>query len=174
MLDLSALDLAVSQLVEHAGGLDMLIANAGVFGPRVSFKDSDPTDWEEALLVNTLGLSRSCRACIPALASSGKGQVLVIGSAIGHGHSVNCSAYALSKAMAWSLVKCLSLELAPFGIAVNELIPGPVNTSMNPGGMSSPACREPDNPAFLELVTYLWSLKKQCPSGQSFSLRAAP
>ena len=174
MLDALVLEEACRQLQEQAGGLDLLIANAGVYGPHCPFQDADPAAWEEAFLVNTLGLSRSCRACVPALAASGRGQILVVGSAIGHTHGQHCSAYATSKAMSWSLVKCLSTDLAPLGIAVNELIPGPVNTAMNPGASTQPACREPDDPAFLELLNFLWNLPGKTPSGQSFSLRTVP
>jgi len=174
MLDALVLEQACRQLQEQAEGLDLLIANAGVYGPHAPFQDADPAGWEEALLVNTLGLSRSCRACIPALAASGRGQILVVGSAIGHTVGQHCSAYAISKAMAWSLVKCLSADLAPLAIAVNELIPGPVNTAMNPGAASQPACREPDDPAFVQLLSFLWQLPGKAPSGQSFSLRTVP
>ena len=174
MLDVLVLKQATDQLQQQAGGLDLLIANAGVYGPYAAFQDANAEDWEEALLITTLGLSRSCRACIPALAASKRGQILVVGSAIGHTHGQHCSAYATSKAMAWSLVKCLSHDLSALDIAVNELIPGPVNTAMNPGASSQPACREADDPAFLNLLTYLWQLPGKLPSGQSCSLRTVP
>lgn len=165
------LERAVSRMEQKFGGLDMLIANAGVHGPRQEFCDSPVEEWEEALLCNVLGLSRSCRACIPALRDSGRGQILVIGSAIGHGQAASCSAYALSKAMAWSLVRCLSLELEPHRIAINELIPGPVHTAMNPGSGALPFCRWPDDSAFVGLIRYLCLDVGRAPSGQSFSLR---
>lgn len=174
ILDLAALDQAMAQLQHRAGGCDVLLANAGVYGPRVPFHQANPADWEDALLTNVLGLSRSCRACIPALAASGRGQILMIGSAIGHQHASNSSAYAASKAMGWSLVKCLSVELEPLSIAVNELIPGPVATAMNPMAAQLPFCREPADQAFSRLITYLCSGCGRPPSGQSFSLRPTP
>ena len=174
MLDAFVLEQASQKLQQEADGLDLLVANAGVYGPHAAFQNANQSEWEEGVLVNVLGLSRSCRACIPALAASGRGQILVVGSAIGHTHGQHCSAYASSKAFSWSLVKCLSQDLAPLGIAVNELIPGPVNTAMNPGGASQPACREPDHPAFINLIKYLWQLPGKTPSGQSFSLRTMP
>lgn len=174
ILDQQALSHAVVRMDKHFGGLDVLIANAAVHGPRMEFQAAGREDWEEALLSNILGLSRSCRVCIPALRDSGRGQILVIGSAIGHTQAHGCSAYALSKAMAWSFVKCLSLELEPLGIAVNELIPGPVHTAMNPGSASMPFCRWPEDPAFIDLITFLCAATNKPPSGQSFSLRTAP
>ncbi len=174
ILDLQELEQAVRRMRQLFGGLDMLIANAAVHGPRTEFRDAPAEQWEDAVVSNIFGLSRSCRACIPALADSGRGQILVIGSAIGHGQGLSCSAYALSKAMAWSLVKCLSLELEPLGIAVNELIPGPVHTAMNPGSASLPFCRWPEDPGFVGLIRFLCSGAGRPPSGQSFSLRTGP
>lgn len=174
MLDSDALKQALTQLHEQAGGCDVLIANAGEYGPREAFHLADSAAWENTVFTNTFGLARSCRACIPALAASGRGQILVIGSAIGHREAIDSSAYAISKAMSWSLVKCLSLELAPLGIAVNELIPGPVNTAMNPGALQLPFCREPSDPAFVRLIAYLCGGCGRPPSGQSFALRVSP
>lgn len=174
MLETAMLEQAVTQLQRRAGGCDVLIANAGVYGPRQPFQQATAAEWEDALLANVLGLSRSCRACIPALAASGRGQILVIGSAIGHQHASGSSAYAAAKAMGWSLVKCLSLELEPLGIAVNELIPGPVATAMNPAAANLPFCRQPGDPAFSRLIAYLCNGCGRPPSGQSFSLRPAP
>jgi 3-oxoacyl-[acyl-carrier protein] reductase len=166
---------ALRQLEEQVGGCDVLVANAAVYGPRLPFHQAPAQSWEEAVLTNLLGLSRSCRACIPALAASGRGQILVMGSAIGHGQGVDSSAYAASKAMAWSLVKCLSLELAPMGIAVNELIPGPVLTAMNPHSGPAGFVRLPDDPIFSNFMAWLCvGSGVQPPSGQSFSLRPSP
>lgn len=174
MLDALVWEQAIQQLQQQVGGLDLLIANAGVYGPRQPFQAADSSAWEEALLINGLGLSRSCRACIPALAAAERGQILVVGSAIGHTQARHSSAYAASKALSWSLVKNLSLDLEPLGIAVNELIPGPVNTAMNPGAANRAFCRQPDDAAFANLVAYLCSCPGQLPSGQSFSLRPSP
>ena len=165
---------AIQQLHETGVGLDLLVANAAVFGPRQPFHHSSDQDWEEAVLSNVLGLSRCCRAAIPALSASPRGHIVVLGSAMGHQQSSHASAYAASKAMAWSLVKCLSLELAPLGIAVNEVIPGPLATSINAAAATLPHCRQPDDPAVLGLFRYLYQLQPPLPSGQSFSLRPGP
>ena len=174
MLDAPVWEQAVEKLQQQAGGLDLLIANAGVYGPHQAFQAADSSEWEEALLTNVLGLSRSCRACVPLLAAAECGQILVVGSALGHTQARHSSAYAASKALSWSLVKNLSLDFAPLGIAVNELIPGPVDTAMNPGAADMAFCRQPDDAAFVDLVDYLCNCPGQPPSGQSFSLRSSP
>ena len=165
---------AISNLVARGCELNLLVANASVFGPRELFIDSSPVEWEEALTTNMLGLSRTCRAAIPIMQKAQDAQILVIGSAIGHQQSTHASAYAVSKAMSWSFVKCLSLELAPSHIAVNEWIPGPLYTSMNPSADDLPVCRQPDDPLLLKFFRYLCQLERPMPSGQSFSFRSQP
>lgn len=174
ILNKEALDQAICTLQTRAGGCDVLIANAGVYGPRQSFDQSPATDWEDAFHVNTIGLVRTIRACIPVLAESGRGHILVVGSAIGHSYASNSSAYAASKAMGWSLVKCLSIDLESLGIAVNELIPGPVLTAMNPYASQQVNCRKPDDLAFSQLIRFLCTDTTRPPSGQSYSLRYLP
>ena len=173
-LDAQLTTAAIAQLQANGCRLNLLVANASVFGPRQLLHEAPVEAWEEAVISNVLGLSRCCRAAIPALTEASAAQILVIGSAIGHQQSCHSSAYAVSKAMAWSLVKCLSLELAPLGIAVNEWIPGPLHTSMNPVAQDLPVCREPHDPIVLGLFRYLCQMQSPMPSGQSFSLRPQP
>ena len=165
---------AITQLQGRGCELNLLVANASVFGPRELLIESSPQAWEDAVITNVLGLSRCCRAAIPAMQRALDAQILVIGSAIGHQQSSHASAYAVSKAMAWSLVKCLSLELVPAEIAVNEWIPGPLHTSMNPSAVNLPVCRQPDDPLLLQFFRYLCQMQSPMPSGQSFSLRLQP
>ena len=173
-IDSESTSSAISNLVASGCELNLLVANASVFGPRELFIDSSPDEWEEAVSTNMLGLSRTCRAAIPFMQKAQDAQILVIGSAIGHLQSSHASAYAASKAMSWSFVKCLSLELAPSQIAVNEWIPGPLYTSMNPSADDLPVCRQPDDPLLLNFFRYLCQMQSPMPSGQSFSLRSQP
>ena len=173
-LDPQCTSAAIAQLQGRGCELNLLVANASVFGPRELLIESSPEDWEDAVITNVLGLSRCCRAAIPAMQQAKEAQILVIGSAIGHQQSSHASAYSVSKAMAWSLVKCLSLELAPVRIAVNEWIPGPLHTSMNPAAGNLPVCRQPDDPLLLNFFRYLCQMQWPMPSGQSFSLRPQP
>ena len=87
----------ISQLHAHGCELNLFIANASVFGPRELLTDCSPVLWEDAVTTNILGLSRSCRAAIPALKKAQHSQILVIGSGIGHRQSCHASAYAVSK-----------------------------------------------------------------------------
>ena len=165
---------AISQLNDHGCDLNLLVANASVFGPRQTFVDCSIQEWEEAVSTNIFGLARCIKAAIPALRTASFSQIVVIGSAMGHRHSSHATAYAASKAMSWSFVKCLSEELAPFGIAVNEWIPGPLHTSMNTAAATLPECRQPDDKLLLDFFRFLCQMHQPMPSGQSFSLRLQP
>ena len=104
---------AISQLNDHGCDLNLLVANAAVFGPRKTFADCTIQEWEDSVSTNIFGLARCIKAAIPALRKASSAQIIVIGSAIGHMQSSHATAYAVSKGMSWSFVKCLSEELAP-------------------------------------------------------------
>ena len=71
----------------------------------------------------------TCKYAIPDLKTSG-GHIIVIGSGMGHRDGNAGSAYSVSKAGVWMLVRNLATELRPHGICVNELIPGLVDTDI--------------------------------------------
>lgn len=120
----------VQVTVETFGGLDILVINAGVGGDGRPVADSDPEAWRTTLEVNLLGAYYCAQAAIPALKQRGGGKIITMGSGVGHRGLAGSSAYACSKAGLWMLTRVLAQELAPYHISVNELIPGPVVTSM--------------------------------------------
>jgi 3-oxoacyl-[acyl-carrier protein] reductase len=93
-------------------------------------EDSDPEAWRTTLEVNLLGAYYCAHAAIPALKQRGAGKIITVGSGRGHRGVAGRSDYACSKAGLWMLTRVLAQELAPSNISVNELIPGPVVTSM--------------------------------------------
>lgn len=127
---LAAVQQMVQVTVETFGGLDILVINAGVNGGRQPAEDSHPEAWRTTLEVNLLGAYYCAHAAIPALKLRGAGKIITMGSGLGHRGMVGRSDYACSKAGLWMLTRVLAQELWPFNISVNELIPGPVVTSM--------------------------------------------
>lgn len=119
--------------VEQWGGLDILVINAGVNLDRRTVEESLPADWLGTLAVNLNGAYFCAQAAIPHLKARGGGKIITVGSGMGHRGSPERSAYCVSKAGLWMLTRCLAQELWPFHISVNELIPGPVQTSMTSG-----------------------------------------
>ena len=112
------------------GGIDLLLANAGADLARGTVDEGDPRIWWETVEVNLLGAYTCARVAIPFLKRRGGGKIITVGSGLGHRGIAGRSAYAASKAGLWMFTRVMAQELAPHRISVNELIPGPVQTSI--------------------------------------------
>ncbi len=156
------------------GPVDIVIANAGGNFERRSVEAGDIDAWENTLRVNLLGVYYTCKYAIPDLKTKG-GHIIVTGSGMGHRDGGAGSAYSASKAAVWMLVRNLATELRDYGICVNELIPGLVDTDI-----LSEAERPADSALSLEwfkqpadvvpLALFLATQPPTGPTGQSFSL----
>ncbi len=122
--------------------VDLLINNAGVYGPAgdsggQDIGSLDYESWREVLDINVLGPARVTEALLDNIRRSRDGRVAVISSIMGsiaHGDGRHY-AYRSSKAAANAVVKSLSVDLAKYGVAVVALHPGWVQTRM--GGPSA-------------------------------------
>ncbi len=114
--DVDALERAVEGAVERFGGIDVVMANAGV-GPAGMVRSMDPEAFERTIEVNLLGVWRTVRACLPHVIER-RGYVLVIASAAAASHSPGMAAYAASKAGAEAFANSLRAELAHLGVNV--------------------------------------------------------
>ena len=155
------------------GAVDIVIANAGGNFESGSVEESDSDAWEETVRVNLTGVYFSCKYAIPDLKGKG-GHIIVVGSGMGHRVGGAGSAYSASKAGAWMLVRTLASELRPYGICVNELIPGLVQTEILSGNRPADS---PLNEEWLKrpadvvpLALFLATQPQTGPTGQSFSL----
>lgn len=168
----------VQATVEAFGRLDILVINAGVNGDALPVETSDAEVWRSTLEVNLVGAYLCAQAAIPALKASGSGKIITLGSGIGHRGMPGLSAYACSKAGLWMLTRVLAQELAPFGIDVNELIPGPVATDMTTKSAVQPYLATPgiDSEWFktpadvVPLALFLAGQPSRGPTAQSFRL----
>jgi len=131
--DLDAVGAAFDQAAEAFGGIDIVVVNAGVITTNVPVETSEPQMWKETLETNLLGAYYSARAVIPHLRRRGGGKIIMVGSGLGHRGRPGGSAYSASKAGLWMLTRVLAQELAQYKISVNELVPGPVRTSIGAG-----------------------------------------
>jgi 3-oxoacyl-[acyl-carrier protein] reductase len=158
------------------GGVDIVVLNAGGMPTRGGVADSDVEGWRAMFDLNLFAAYLCARAAIPRLRARGGGNVLLVGSGVGHRGTPEFSAYACAKAAQWMLTRVLAQELAPEGIAVNELIPGPVSTTIGDRplrvGDDSPFPTEwAKTPAdVVPLALFLATLPAHGPSAQSFSL----
>lgn len=179
--DFISMEKVFKKVSDTFGGIDILVINAGINLDRRTVEDSILKDWLSTVEVNLFGAYYCAKAVIPHLKQRGAGKIITVGSGVGHRGHIASSAYAVSKAGLWSLVTVLAQELWPHNITVNELIPGPVRTSLtakqadnNKGvfQIESEWIKTPDEVAPLAL--FLATQPSIGPTAQSFSLMRRP
>jgi NAD(P)-dependent dehydrogenase (short-subunit alcohol dehydrogenase family) len=123
---------AVAEVVERFGGIDLLVNNAGIGGPSASVVDLSLDEFRRVLDVNLVGTFLMARACARVMAEGGSGGCIVnIGSIFGQRGTPNGAAYCASKGAVALFTHSLALELAPLGIRVNTVAPGNMWTEMH-------------------------------------------
>ena len=120
---------AVAAARSAFGGLDVVVANAGVgFGGTAS--EVDDERWSRTIDVNVTGALRLVRAALPDLISRGGGSVILVSSVAGLVGSTDSAAYTTSKAAMIGLTRSIAVDYGPKGIRANALCPGWVATPM--------------------------------------------
>lgn len=114
--DSHAIGRAVNEVVERLGGIDIVMACAGVVGTG-TILHIEPSRWERTIEVNVLGTWRTVRAVLPHLVAS-RGYVLIIASGFAAAPGPDTSAYAASKAAVESFGRSLRIEVAHHGVKV--------------------------------------------------------
>jgi 3-oxoacyl-[acyl-carrier protein] reductase len=113
---------------EWLGGIDVLCANAGIF-PSATLAEMTDEDIDQVLGTNLKGTILSVQACLPALAASGHGRVILTSSITGPITGFpGWSHYGASKAGQLGFLRTASIELAASGITVNAVLPGNIIT----------------------------------------------
>ncbi len=120
----------VAQAVAALGGLDVLVCNAGVYGPMGPIEDVDWDEWQHALSINLGGAVLCCRAAIPHLRSARRGKIILLSGGGATSPMPFLSAYAASKAALVRFGETLAEELKDAGIDVNAVAPGALNTRL--------------------------------------------
>jgi NAD(P)-dependent dehydrogenase (short-subunit alcohol dehydrogenase family) len=135
---------AIAQLEEQFGGLDTVIANAGVmlFGRDTVATELDLATWQQSINVNLTGLFLTCKHGVRALVRRGKGAVVITGSPTGqYGCAPTFTAYSTSKAGALGLMRILAVDYVGKNIRVNAVLPGTTNSPLVTTLMENPATR---------------------------------
>jgi SDR family mycofactocin-dependent oxidoreductase len=129
--DVESLRRAVALGVETFGGLDIVVANAGIAGWPKSTWEASEEEWDRMIGVTLTGTWNTCRAAIPAILETGKGGSIVLVSSTAAFRPVATTGhYSAAKIALVGLMKSLALELAPNSIRVNTLHPGGTATPM--------------------------------------------
>lgn len=170
------LEEAFQNVYKAYGRVDIVVINAGVDCDKAPIEELSIEEWKKVMDVNFTGAFYTAKAAIPYLKKQG-GNIITIGSGLGHKGRADNAAYSCSKAGLWMLTRVLAQELHKFNISVNELIPGPVATDMGNDSMKdsnsafsvdSEWIKRPEDVTSLALFMATQPLVG--PTGQSYSL----
>jgi NAD(P)-dependent dehydrogenase (short-subunit alcohol dehydrogenase family) len=127
--DLPALREAASKVEQEFGGVDILLANAGIqnFHPLLEMEDAD---WNITIDINVTGTANTLRAFAPHIVKRGGGRIILTSSTQGQHGTLYASAYSASKWAIIGLMKSAALELGRYKITVNALVPGLIDTPL--------------------------------------------
>ena len=111
------------------GGLHGMVNNAGIYQPA-RLMDTDVQLFERHMRVNQLGCFIGMKAVVPLMEKSGGGSIVNISSVAGLRGSPGAIAYSATKWALRGMTKAAAVDLAPKGIRVNSIHPGPIDTEM--------------------------------------------
>ena len=169
----------VADAVDRLGGLDILVPCAGITGFH-ALEDHDDDFFDRVMAVNVTAVFRLIRDAVPALKRSKHGRIVTIGSTLSRFGDSGLSAYGASKHAVLGLTRSIAAELGPFGITVNCLQPGAIETPMTaPAFTDMPEFRDYwENKAALgrlgqpediaDVIAFLCSDDARFMSGQGF------
>jgi 3-oxoacyl-[acyl-carrier protein] reductase len=121
-------DAATKATVDAFGGIDILVANAGIAGPNHKLWEYPADEWRRVIEVDLMSVYYCCRAVIPHMLAQRYGRIVTISSVAGKEGNANASAYSTAKAGVIALTKSLGKELAGENIAVNCITPAAART----------------------------------------------
>ena len=127
----------VTETLKRFGRIDFLICNAGIWegGPVESISEEL---WDKTFDINLKGTWSVCRAAVPVMKLQKSGRIVMVSSTAGQRGEANVSNYAASKGGQISFMKSLATELGSFGINVNCVAPGWVDTDMTSETLADP------------------------------------
>ena len=162
----AAVDDFVSASIQELGSLQVLVNNAGVYGPKGPSESVDWEEWKRALEINIHGVFLPCRAIIPHFKARGRGKIINLSGGGATAPLPFISAYAASKAAVVRLTETLAEELRAHKIDVNAVAPGALNTRLLDEVLAAGAVAVGD-------VFYQKAIKQKETGGASLALGAS-
>jgi NAD(P)-dependent dehydrogenase (short-subunit alcohol dehydrogenase family) len=120
---------AVSLALSEFGQLDLLVTSAGIqrYGTAV---DTPVEVWDEVFNVNVKGVFLASQAALPEIRKSAAGAIAIIASVQATATQANVAAYTSSKGALLSLARAMAVDEGPYGVRVNSISPGTIDTPM--------------------------------------------
>ena len=128
--DAAAVEGATQATISALGGIDILVANAGIAGPNLKVWEYPVEAWQQVIDINLTGVFNCCRAVLPHMIRQNYGRIVNTASIAGKEGNPSASAYSASKAGVIALTKSLGKELAGHDIAVNCITPAAAQTKI--------------------------------------------
>jgi len=128
--DAAAVEGATQATISALGGIDILVANAGIAGPNLKVWEYPVEAWQQVIDINLTGVFNCCRAVLPHMIRQNYGRIVNTASIAGKEGNPNAPAYSASKAGVIALTKSLGKELAGHDIAVNCITPAAAQTKI--------------------------------------------
>jgi NAD(P)-dependent dehydrogenase (short-subunit alcohol dehydrogenase family) len=116
--------------IKDLGGLDVVVCNAGVYGPKGAIADVSWAEWEQAFAINVYGTVLVCREALAHMKARRRGKIILLSGGGATKPMPNLSAYAASKAAVVRFGETLAQETESLGIDVNAVAPGALNTRL--------------------------------------------
>lgn len=120
----------IDTAIKELGKLDVLVANAGIYGTKGPIDEVDWQEWSDAIDINLKGTVLQCRAVLPHFKQQKSGKIIILSGGGATKPMPNLSAYATSKAGVVRFAETLAEEVKSFNIDVNTVAPGALNTRL--------------------------------------------
>lgn len=128
--DATAVENLVDEIIDRQGAVDVLVNAAGVQPPIGPFAEVDVQEWMRSVGINLFGSVSCCRSVVPIMISKKAGKIINFSGGGATGPRPFFSAYAAAKTAVVRFTEVLAEEVRPFGIDVNAIAPGAINTKM--------------------------------------------
>lgn len=131
LTDPDTVETAVKRVIDHHGHIDVLVNTAGGYHAGTPVHETSLETWDFMLNLNARTAFIMCRAVIPFMIQAGSGAIINTGARPGLKGVANAAAYGASKSVVIRLTESLSAELKRYGINVNCVLPGTIDTERN-------------------------------------------